>query len=337
MTYRMPAEWEPHAGTWLAWPHNREHWPGKFAAIPPTYVGIIQALAQSERVFICVNDEAMEREARRFLEDGNVPLKPVEFFYIPTNASWSRDHGPLFVHGPEGLTVLDWGYNGNGGKWGPTNLDDAVPAKIAEELGLPLVAPQMILEGGSIEVNGRGTLLTTESCLLNENRNPQLNREQIEGYLREHLGVTHILWLQQGIAGDDTDGHIDDLARFVNPTTVVCPLSNDPADADYAILQQNCRDLQKMRDQDGKLLAVVPLPTPQPVIYERERLPASYANFYIANSVVLVPTFGCPQDAEATALLQRYFPDRRVIGVDCVDLVLGLGAIHCSTMQQPAG
>ncbi|MDO8559948.1 MAG: agmatine deiminase family protein [bacterium] len=335
MTYRMPAEWEPHDGTWLAWPHNRKHWPSKFAPIPNTYVQIVKALTQSERVFLCVRDGEMEREVRELLQDGNVPLRQVEFFQIETNASWSRDHGPIFVHGPEGLTILDWGYNGNGKKWGPTNLDDAVPEKISSLLSLPLVQPQMILEGGSIEVNGKGTLLTTESCLLNENRNPQLNRDQIEGYLREHLGVTNILWLKEGIAGDDTDGHIDDLARFVNPTTVVCPLIDDSADEDYAILQRNYRDLQRMRDQDGKLLTIVPLPVPAPVIYKKTRLPASYANFYIGNTVVLMPTFQAPQDADAMAILQRYFPTRRVIGVDCVDLVWGFGTIHCSTQQQP--
>lgn len=335
MTYRMPAEWEPHAGTWLAWPHNRKHWPGKFDPIPKMYVQFIKALTRSERVFLCVQDIEMEREVRTLLEQGNVALRQVDFFQILTNASWSRDHGPMFVQSPDGLTIVDWGYNGNGKKWGPTNLDDAVPEKIAGLLGLPIISPQMILEGGSIEVNGRGTLLTTESCLLNKNRNPQLNREQIEGYLREHLGATNILWLKEGIAGDDTDGHIDDLARFVNPTTVVCPLTNDPTDADYAILQQNYRDLQKMRDQDGKPLTIVPLPTPSPVIHKRERLPASYANFYIANTVVLVPTFGCPQDAEALATLQQFFPNRRVVGIDCIDLVWGLGTIHCSTMQQP--
>ncbi len=352
MTYRLPAEWEPHDGTWLAWPHNREHWPGKFEPIPKTYVQIIQALMSSERVFVCVNDAEMEHEARELLEQCNVPLRQVEFFQIPTNASWSRDHGPMFVtkfspplvggvrgggyrQGDQRITVLDWGYNGNGEKWGPTDLDDAVPEKIAAILGLPLVSPPMILEGGSIEVNGCGTLLTTESCLLNENRNPQLNREQIEGYLREYLGVSQILWLKEGIAGDDTDGHIDDLARFVNPTTVVCPLTDDAADADYAVLQQNYNDLQHMRDQNGRPLTVVPLPTPTPVIYEKERLPASYANFFIANTVVLVPTFNCPQDAQAMAILQNFFPDRRVIGIDCVDLVWGFGTIHCSTMQQP--
>lgn len=349
--YRLPAEWEPHEGTWLAWPHNREHWPGKFHPIPKMYVQIIQALTQSERVFLCVNDEAMEREVRRLLVAGSVPLEQVDFFKIPTNASWSRDHGPMFVtqisppsaggvrgggkRQGTGLTILDWQYNGNGGKWGPTDLDDAVPQKVADLLGLPVVQPPMIMEGGSIEVNGRGTLLTTESCLLNKNRNPQFNREQIEEYLREYLGVSHILWLKEGITGDDTDGHIDDLARFVNATTVVCPLTDDKHEADYAVLQQNYRDLRTMRDQDGKSLTVAPLPVPTPVVYQGQRLPASYANFYITNTVVLVPTFRCPQDVQAVASLQQFFPNRRVIGIDCVDLVWGLGAIHCSTMQQP--
>ncbi|MDD5110616.1 MAG: agmatine deiminase family protein [Patescibacteria group bacterium] len=336
MPYRMPAEWEPHEGTWMAWPHNLSHWPGKFEPIPKVYAQIIRALTQSEPVFLCVNDAEAEREARRCFEEGGVTLGAVEFVHIPTNASWSRDHGPMFVRTPEGWAVLDWDYNGNGDKWKPYDLDDAVPTKVAELLELPVLIPGVVLEGGSIDVNGKGTLLTTESCLLNPNRNPRLNREQIEGYLREYIGVTNILWLKEGIAGDDTDGHIDDLARFVNPTTVVCPLTQDTADADYAILQQNYRDLQKMRDQDKRPLTVVPLPTPTPVVYKNERLPASYANFYIANTVVLVPTFNCPQDAQALAILQRFFPNRRVIGIDCVDLVWGFGTLHCSTQQQPA-
>lgn len=333
--YRMPAEWEPHEGTWLAWPHNLSHWPGKFEPIPKVYVQLFRALTQSERVFLCVQNLEMEREVRKILTTAEVPLQAVEFFRIPTNASWSRDHGPVFVQSPEGLTILDWDYNGNGKKWGPTDLDDAVPTTIAQLLDVPVLAPGVVLEGGSIDVNGVGTLLTTESCLLNPNRNPQLNREQIEGYLREYLGVSNILWLKEGITGDDTDGHIDDLARFVNPTTVICPLGSDPQDIDFPVYQQNYHDLKGMCDQNGRPLTVIPLPTPTPVIYKDERLPASYANFYIANTVVLIPTFGCPQDAEALAILQQHFPTRRVIGIDCVDLAWGFGTIHCSTQQQP--
>ena len=328
MPYHWPAEWECHDATWIAWPHNRQHWPGKFGPIAGVYVEIVRALASSERVEICVNDAAMEADARARLAGGGVPLDRVSFHHFPTNASWSRDHGPIFVHGSKGLTVLDFGYNANGAKWGPCDLDDAVPRHVTKHLGLPLVQPPLILEGGSIEGNGLGTLLTTESCLLNPNRNPKLNRGQIEAALREYLGATNILWLKEGISGDDTDGHIDDLARFVNPTTVVCPLTDDSVDEDYAVLRRNYEDLQRMNDQDGTPLTVVPLPVPSPVVYDDTRLPASYANFYIANTVVLLPTFGCLQDAAARATLQGFFPDRRVVGIDCVDLVWGFGTIH---------
>lgn len=335
MNYRWPAEWERHDATWIAWPHNREHWPGKFEPIPKIYVEITRALVSSETVHLCVNDAKVEARVREWLSTAGVSLDRVIFHHFPTNASWSRDHGPIFVHGPQGLTVLDWRYNANGEKWGPCDLDDVIPPQVASALGLPLIQPPMILEGGSVEGNGLGTVLTTESCLLNKNRNPQMSRQEIEAALRQYLGATNMLWLKEGISGDDTDGHIDDLARFVNPTTVVCPLTDDQADEDYAVLRRNYDDLQTMRDQDGRPLTVVPLPVPSPVVYEDTRLPASYANFYIANTAVLLPTFRCPQDAKAREVLQQYFSDRRVIGIDCTDLVWGFGTIHCSTQQQP--
>lgn len=334
MKYRMPAEWENHDATWLAWPHLEEHWPGKFETIPPVYVEIVRALVASEPVHICVNDGAAESEARQLLEKGGVPMERVKFFHIPTNASWSRDHGPIFVYDQQKLTALNWGFNAWGDKW-PHDLDNKVPPQVAAGLGVPCVDGPMILEGGSIDVNGVGTLLTTESCLLNKNRNPQLSRDQIEANLKEYLGLTNILWLKEGVAGDDTDGHIDDLARFVNPTTVVCALTDDPQHPDYKVLQQAYADLQGMKDQDGQPLTVVPLPMPDPVIHEDTMLPASYANFYIGNWTVLLPTFRCDNDAKAAAILQQYFPTRSVVEIDCTDLVWGLGTIHCSTQQQP--
>lgn len=333
----MPAEWEPHSGTWLAWPHNKEHWPGKFEPIPRVYSKIVRALLQGgERIFICVNDEKMGREARDILALSKEEQEVVQFFRIPTDASWSRDHGPIFVRDETGqLTITDWIFNAWGGKYPPWDKDDIVPQQISEQLKIPAVQPGIVLEGGSIDVNGKGTLLTTEQCLLNKNRNPQLNRDQIEKYLHDYLGATNILWLKEGIVGDDTDGHIDDIARFTDPQTVVCAVEQNQKDENYEILQKNLEDLKKMKDQDGKPFRIIPIPMPTPVIYENQRLPASYANFYIANTAVLVPTFNCRQDEEAIKILTPLFPTRKIIGIDCVDLAWGLGTLHCSTQQQP--
>ena len=338
--YRMPAEWEPHEATWLAWPHNLNTWPGKFDLVPDIYIEIMRALHTHEPVYIYVEDTEMVTETRKLLQREGLNLSAVKFYEIPTDDTWARDHGPIFVsrlheNKPE-LAVTDWIFNSWGEKYGPWNLDDVVPQKIADLLRLPLFEPGIVLEGGSIDVNGQGTLLTTEVCLLNPNRNPTLTREDIETYLRSYLGVTNILWLGEGIVGDDTDGHVDDLARFVNPTTVVCALEDDPVDANYALLRDNFDRLQKMTDQDGNPLRVVPLCMPSPVVYDGTRLPASYANFYIANGVVLMPTYDCPNDERAMATLQELFPTRQVVGIHCTDLVWGLGAIHCITQQQPA-
>lgn len=337
--YHMPAEWEPHEGTWLAWPHNQEHWPGKFNSIPKTYAEIVRALATSEKVFICVNDGTMEDQARRTLTTAKIQpelMTQVNFHQIPTDASWVRDYGPIFVYDENSQLILtDWIFNSWGDKYQPYNKDDAVPQHIAKIFNLPIVAPGIVLEGGSIDVNGKGTLLTTEQCLLNKNRNPRLSCQQIEKYLQDFLGVTNILWLKKGIAGDDTDGHIDDIARFVNPQTIVAAVEKNPEDENYEILQKNLEDLHQMKDQDGNLLKIVELPMPDPVIHENQRLPASYANFYIANTAVLVPTFQDKHDQQALQTLQKLFPTRKVVGIDCKDLVWGLGTIHCSTQQQP--
>lgn len=338
--YHMPAEWEPHAGTWLAWPHNLNTWPGKFAPVPTIYVEMVRALHEHEQVYICVNDSEAAAHVRQLLAAAGINLYNVMVYEIPTNDAWARDHGPIFVkrqhEGHVELAVIDWIFNSWGEKYGPWDLDDIVPQRIATRFNLPVFEPGIVLEGGSIDVNGRGALLTTEACLLNPNRNPALSRTDIEDYLRAYLGVRKILWLGDGIVGDDTDGHIDDLARFVNPTTVVCAVEEDPADVNYALLQENFHRLQTMTDQDNQPLRIVPLPMPSPVEYEGNRLPASYANFYVANGVVLLPTYQCPNDQRALTTLQELFPSRRVIGIPCTDLVWGLGAIHCVTQQQPA-
>lgn len=335
--YAMPAEWEPHEATWLSWPHKEESWPGLFDAIPYVWAEIVRALVPFEEVRILVADEEMEHRARQVLAKARVSVDQVRFFHIPTDDAWIRDHGPTFLLNrmERRLLVVDWEYNAWGGKYAPWDSDNAVPQRIAEALDLPLAQPGMVLEGGSIDVNGRGTLLTTESCLLNPNRNPNLTREQIEQKLCEYLGVRHVLWLGQGIIGDDTDGHIDDLARFVAPRRVVAAVSEDRSSPDYAALADNFERLRRSRDQDGQPLEIIPLPMPEPIFHQGQQLPASYANFYIGNATVLVPTFGVPQDRQALALFEKLFPDRRVVGILCRDLIWGLGAIHCVTQQQP--
>lgn len=335
MNYRMPAEWEPHEATWLSWPHNTEHWPGKFEPIPPVFARMAKAILPGERVRVCINDEAMETAARAVLAAEDI-TDGVEFFHISTNASWMRDHGPVFVYDERGiLTITDWIFNMWGGKYPPWDKDDVVPLHIGAELSIPVIAPGIVMEGGSLDVNGRGALLTTTQCLLHKNRNPKLSEKDIEGYLERYLGATNILWLKEGIIGDDTDGHIDDIARFTDANTIVCAVEKNARDENYSILKKNYADLERMRDQDGKQFTVVPMPMPSPVIYDNRRLPASYINFYIANSTVLVPTFQCKADDEALATFAKLFPGRKVVGIDCTDLVWGLGTIHCSTQQQP--
>ncbi len=338
--YRMPAEWEPHRGTWLSWPHKEASWPGKFAPVPGIFAEIVRALVPGEEVHINVGDEGLEAAARDELSRAGVPLTRVHFHRHPTDDAWCRDHGPIFVEraGADGSlqqTILDWGFNAWGNKYPPFDQDDAIPRRIAEELGIPLVSPGMILEGGSIDVNGAGTLLTTEQCLLNPNRNPSRTRREIEAILREYLGVRHILWLGDGIEGDDTDGHVDDLSRFVGPDTVVTAVEQDPADPNYRALQENLERLQGMCDQDRSPLRVVELPMPPAMFYEGQRLPVSYANFYIANQAVLLPVFGSGRDHAARAVLEPLFPGRRIVPINCTDLVWGLGAVHCVTQQWP--
>src|ERR1700687_2207037 len=338
--FRMPAEWEPHAATWLAWPPKEASWPGNFEPIPGIWMEMVRVLEVHERVNILVNDAAAEAHAQTCLRDAQVSDRNVVLHRIPTDDAWARDHGPTFVtrrvDGRGELAVIDWIYNAWGGKYPPWAHDDVVPQHIATRLGVRRFAPGIVLEGGSIDVNGCGTLLTTEACLLNPNRNPHLSRTQIGAYLRHYLGVRHILWLGDGIVGDDTDGHIDDLARFVDERTVVTVLEENRGDENYDRLQLNYERLHQMIDQDGRALRIVTLPMPEPVHYDGQRLPASYANFYIANAVVLVPVFDDSHDAAALRTLQDIFPQRRVIGINARAMVWGLGAFHCVTQQQPA-
>ena len=337
--YRMPAEWEPHEATWLSWPHNVESWPGAFELVPPIFAQLAYHLAEVELVRINVANEEFAQSVRQLLSRSDVNLDAVRFHLNPTNDAWCRDHGPNYVvrdqNGRRDRAINDWGYNAWGGKYLPFDLDDVIPTRIAAESDEPLFTPGIVLEGGSIDVNGCGTLITTESCLLNPNRNSHLDRAGIETFLRQYLGVRHILWLGDGIAGDDTDGHIDDLTRFVTSDTVGTAVEDDPSDVNYEPLRENLVRLRSMVDQNHQPLRVVELPMPGPVMYQGRRLPASYANFYIANGLVLVPVYRHPNDQKACTVLQSLFPGRKVIPVDCTDLIWGLGAIHCVTQQQP--
>jgi agmatine deiminase len=329
--FRMPAEWEPHEATWIAWPHNRDDWPGRFAPIPWVYAEIVRKLARVERVCILVQDSAAEETARRILRKADANLAAVEFFHAPTDRSWTRDYCPLFVKNRAGdIAMTNWRFNG-WAKYDDWQNDAAIPATLAAALKLRAWEPGLVLEGGSIDVNGRGMLLTTEECLLSpvQARNPQLSRREIATALRDYLGVRRIIWLRKGIAGDDTHGHVDDLARFVNDDTVVIASEPDPTDLNYEPLRENFAIL---RDQP---LRVAKLPMPAPLIFNGRRLPASYANFYIANGLVLVPTFNDRNDRIALNTLAGLFPDREVTGIHAVELVWGLGTLHCMTQQQP--
>jgi agmatine deiminase len=336
----MPPEWARHRGTWLSWPHKEASWPDRFEPVPAIFAQLVSHLAPREEVHINVAGPDEESGVRNLLRKLKVPLSRVFFHYNPTNDAWCRDHGPIYIQrdadGGREEAIVDWGYNAWGNKYPPYDLDDVIPSRVGAELGIPVFHPGIIMEGGSLDVNGAGTLLTTEACLLNPNRNPDLNREQIEQHLRDYLGVRHILWLGDGIAGDDTDGHVDDLTRFTDAATVVTVVEEDPADENHRPLAENLARLRTMKDQDGRPLRVVTLPMPKALYQGDQRLPASYANFYIANEVVLLPTYRSPGDEIARETLQGLFPDRPVVGVDCTDLVWGLGAIHCVTQQWPA-
>ena len=333
--YRMPAEWQPHAATWLSWPRpDGVSFPNRYEEVLPTLGELVRAIAPHEAVHVNVRNDEVESIARRTVGEN---VNNVFYHRIPSYGPWCRDHGPIFVTSANQLAVVDWAYNAYGNKYPLHDDDDAVPQRVAELLKLKVFGPNIVLEGGSIDVNGQGSLLTTTSCLLNPNRNPHLNQQQIEQYLRDYLGAENFLWLGGGIDGDDTDGHVDNLARFVNPTTVVAVVERDPHDVNYHPFQENRKRLLTMRDQDDRPLRVVELPTPGLVEYRGKRLPASYANFYIANEVVVLPTYRNPTtDKAALDTLQKLFPDRRVVGLDSTSLIWGLGSFHCLSQQQPA-
>ncbi len=345
--FRLPAEWEPHEATWIGWPHNRSDWPGKFAPIQWVYGEIVRKIAPGEIVRILVNSKAHEAQARRLLVRVGVDLSRVEFFRFPTNRGWTRDFGPIFVRrGGDRAEVAIVRFRFNGwARYRDWEKDDAIPERVAPALGCRLFRATangqspLVLEGGSIEVNGRGTVLTTEECLLDSGtqaRNPGAPRDEIERALRAYLGVTNVLWLGRGIVGDDTHGHIDDVCRFIEPRTVVLCREDDPRDPNYKLLEENRERLQGMRLEDGSRIEVVPLPMPSPLHLDGQRLPASYANFYISNSAVLVPTFNDPHDRVALGTLAEVTLNRRVVGIHSVDLVWGLGTLHCLTREQPA-
>jgi len=336
--YFFPAEFAPHAATWLSWPHKEASWPGKIQSIYPSYVRFIKELTNGEQVKINVADAAMQQQATDWLIRFDVDLSKVEFFHHPTNDAWCRDHGPAFLINPTATQkkgIVDWGYNAWGNKYPPYDLDDVIPTRIAEHYHLPLWHPGIVMEGGSVEFNGAGALLTSTACLLNPNRNPQLQQDQIEHYLRNYYGVEQILWIDEGIVGDDTDGHIDDTVRFVNADTVLATVESDRTDENYELLQTNLRQLKAMRLTGNRSLNIIELPMPPALYYEGQRLPCSYANFYIANRSVIVPVFNCKQDETALRIIANCFPDRDVVGIDSVDIIWGLGSFHCLSQQEP--
>jgi agmatine deiminase len=341
--FRMPAEWEPHEATWLGWPRELTDWPGKFAPIPWAFAEIVRHLSRVERVYLLIENRAAESRVRYILKKSVANLDAVDFFCVPTDRGWMRDSGPVCVRSQAGEVAFNHFVFNGWAKYANHKKDAVAVSKVNQKLQRRVWQPvhkgrRVVLEGGSIDVNGRGTLLTTEECLLSkvQERNPGFTKEDYAQIFREYLGVTNVLWLKNGTAGDDTHGHVDDLARFVNPSTAVTVVEEDPQDANYGALQENLALLKTMKDQDGRPLHVETLPMPAPVYFDGQRLPASYANFYIANKIVIVPTFNDANDRAALNTLAKLFPAREVIGIACRDLVLGLGTLHCMTQQQPA-
>lgn len=337
--FTFPAEFALQRAMWLSWPHKEASWPGKIETIYKPYSQFIKLVAEDQEVCINVADENMKAFALRYIQEAGANMANVKFYLHPTNDAWCRDHGPAFLvnRAEKKKAIVDWGYNAWGGKYPPYDLDDVIPTLIGEKLGLPVFHPGIVMEGGSVEFNGKGTLLTTTACLLNKNRNPHLSQKEIEKYLIEYYGVENILWLGDGIVGDDTDGHIDDLTRFVNEDTVVTVVEDDSNDENYALLKENLEMLHTMRLETGRQLNVIELPMPKAVIYEDQRLPASYANFYIANKYVVVPTYrDSVNDDKALDILQGCFKDRKVVGIDSTDIIWGLGTFHCLSQQEPA-
>lgn len=337
--YYFPAEFDLHVATWLSWPHKEASWPGKIDAIFPYYAQFIKELTKGEIVRINVASKMMQQFAIIHLENADVDLSKVEFYLHPTNDAWCRDHGPAFLINPKAehkKVIVDWGYNAWGDKYPPYDLDDIIPTLIGREFNTPVFNPGIIMEGGAVEFNGAGTLITSTACLLNPNRNPHLNQQQIEEYLTNYYGVDQILWVNEGIVGDDTDGHIDDTVRFINADTILTVIEENKDDDNFILLQNNLKQLQNMRLLNDKQLNIVELPMPDPVIWDGQRLPASYANFYIANKSVIVPTFRCDKDEKALLIIEECFPDRKVVGIDSTEIIWGLGSFHCLSQQEPA-
>lgn len=333
--FRFPAEWEKHEATWLSYPHKEASWPGKIESIFPSYNLFIKELSEVEKVHINVNDKEKLPIIEQQLKANNTKMENIYFHLFATNDAWIRDHGPSFlVNDNKEKALVNWEYNAWGGKY-EADLDNLIPKKIGEYLHLPVFDAGIVMEGGSIDVNGKGDLITSKSCLLNPNRNPQLKREEIENRLCEYYGVENILWVEEGIVGDDTDGHIDDTVRFTNEDTLITMVEEDKNDDNYDILQQNLKLLKTFRLLNGKQPDIVEIKMPKAVYYQGERLPASYANFYICNNKVIVPIYNCPQDDKAIYLLEEVFKDRQIIGIDSTDIIWGLGSFHCLSQQQP--
>ncbi len=342
-SYFMPPEWAPHEATWLTWPKDPVTWPHRVEQAREAFACMIEALTPHEKVNLLVDDQENEKSVRKFLKKKNIFWNNLFFHPIPTSDSWIRDYGPIFVRGKDDIVILDFIFNAWGNKYESLKEDDTIPQKIVKAQhaaplqNIPVIEPGIVLEGGSIDVNGRGSLLTTEQCLLNKNRNSHLSQKEIEEYLYKYLGTKNILWLGEGIEGDDTDGHIDDITRFVSENTIVTVIEEDPKDANFKPLQENLEKLRSMKDQEGKAFKIVCLPMPGRLDRDdgEGRLPASYANFYIANNVLLVPIYQDKNDKVALEILQKLFPSRKVISIVCNDLIYGMGTIHCLTQQQP--
>lgn len=336
--YFFPAEFAKHEATWLSWPHKEASWPGKIDSVYPNYSLFVKYLALSEKVRINVANEAMKVFATQHLGNAGVNMQQVEFFMHPTNDAWCRDHGPAFLVNPGAAVkkvIVDWNYNAWGNKYPPYDLDDVIPTLIGNRFNIPVYHPGIVMEGGSVEFNGKGTLITSTACLLNKNRNPNLNQGEIENYLYHYYGVEQVLWVDEGIVGDDTDGHIDDTVRFVNGDTVITAVEENKADENYALLQANLKQLKAMRLLNGKQLNIIELPMPDEIIYEDQRLPGSYANFYISNGHVIVPTFRSDKDEKALQIISSCFPGRETVGIDSTDIIWGLGSFHCLSQQEP--
>ncbi len=342
LNYRMPAEWAPHNATWIAWPHNPEDWPNKFQPIPWVYCEIVRHLSQVEDVHILVNDEAAEKRATTMLRRQHANLARLHFHLWRTDRVWLRDSGPIFVKRKKDVAITNWKFNA-WAKYDNWRNDDRIPGQVAKLYDMPSFEPEvngkrLVLEGGSIDTNGAGVLLTTEECLLSDvqQRNPGVYREQLERAFRDYLGIEQVIWLNRGCDGDDTHGHVDDITRFVAENTILTAVESNTADENHLPLAENLERLRAARNLDGKPFTIRTLPMPAPVVFEGQRLPASYANFYIANNLVLVPTFNDPNDRIALNTLADCFPDRTITGIHCTDFIWGLGALHCMTQQEPA-